>query len=136
MGAIPNKLPGFQDIEKDADARARFEAAWGVPIEPRYGWTITQQFDAMERGDLTALYVIGENPASSEADNQRTRRLLEGLDTLIVQDIFLTRTAELADVVLPASNAAQSMATATAGRTVTSMVTVQAPFVPPSHGWS
>ena len=55
MGAIPNKLPGFQDIEKDADARARFEAAWGVPIEPRYGWTITQQFDAMERGDLTAL---------------------------------------------------------------------------------
>ena len=106
MGAIPNKLPGFQDIEKDADARARFEAAWGVPIEPRYGWTITQQFDAMERGDLTALYVIGENPASSEADNQRTRRLLEGLDTLVVQDIFLTRTAELADVVLPASNAA------------------------------
>ena len=106
MGAIPNKLPGFQDIEKDADARARFGSAWGVPIEPRYGWTITQQFDAMERGDLTALYVIGENPASSEADNQRTRRLLEGLDTLIVQDIFLTRTAELADVVLPATNAA------------------------------
>jgi formate dehydrogenase major subunit len=106
MGAIPNKLPGFQDIERDGGARARFEAAWGVPIVPRYGRTITQQFEAMERGEMTALYVIGENPAASEADNARTRRLLEGLDTLIVQDLFLTRTAELADVVLPASNAA------------------------------
>ena len=106
MGAIPNKLPGFQDIEADADARARFEAAWGVPIVPRYGRTITQQFEAMRAGEMTALYVIGENPAASEADNARTRELLEGLDTLIVQDIFRTRTAELADVVLPASNAA------------------------------
>ena len=106
MGAIPNKLPGFQDIERDDAARARFEAAWGVPIVPRYGRTITQQFEAMDRGEMTALYVIGENPAASEADNARTRRLLEGLDTLIVQDLFMTRTAELADVVLPASNAA------------------------------
>jgi formate dehydrogenase major subunit len=106
MGAIPNKLPGFQDLERDDAARARFEAAWGVPIAPHAGRTITQQFDAMERGEMTALYVIGENPAASEADNARTRRLLEGLDTLIVQDLFLTRTAELADVVLPASNAA------------------------------
>lgn len=106
MGAIPNKLPGFQDIERDAEARARFEAAWGVPIAPRYGWTITQQFEAMARGDLTALYVIGENPAASEADAGHARELLSGLDTLIVQDIFMTRTAEMADVVLPATNAA------------------------------
>jgi predicted molibdopterin-dependent oxidoreductase YjgC len=106
MGAIPNKLPGFQDIEKDAEARARFEAAWGVPIAPRYGWTLTQMFEAMERRELSAAYVIGENPASSEADNQHTVELLEGLDCLIVQDLFLTATAELADVVLPASNAA------------------------------
>jgi formate dehydrogenase major subunit len=106
MGAIPNKLPGFQDIERDADARARFEVAWGVPITPKYGWTLTQMFAAMERGELTAAYVIGENPASSEADNQHAVHLLEGLDTLIVQDLFMTRTAELADVVFPASNAA------------------------------
>jgi formate dehydrogenase major subunit len=106
MGAIPNKLPGFQDIERDAEARARFEAAWGVPIVPRYGWTITGMFDAMERGELTALYVIGENPAASEADATRTRRLLGSLDTLIVQDIFMTQTAEMADVVLPAAVAA------------------------------
>jgi len=106
MGAIPNKLPGFQDIENDAAARARFEAAWGAPILPRYGWTLTQMFEGMERGELRAAYVIGENPASSEADNQHTVKLLEGLDCLIVQDLFMTRTAELAHVVFPASNAA------------------------------
>ncbi|HSH32165.1 MAG TPA: molybdopterin-dependent oxidoreductase, partial [Actinomycetota bacterium] len=106
MGAIQNKLPGFQDIEQDAEARARFEAAWGVPITPKYGWTLTQMFEAMERKELTAAYVIGENPASSEADKTHTEELLTGLDCLIVQDLFMTRTAELADVVLPASNAA------------------------------
>src|SRR3990172_4992414 len=62
--------------------------------------------EAMERGELTAVYCIGENPANSEADAHRARGLLEGLDTLIVQDLFMTRTAEMADVVLPASNAA------------------------------
>jgi len=105
MGAIPNKLPGFQDIEKDEAARAKFEAAWGRPIQPRYGWTLTGMFEAMERKELTAVYCIGENPASSEADAHRARDLLDGLDTLIVQDLFMTRTAEMADVVLPASNA-------------------------------
>ncbi len=103
MGAIPNKLPGFQDIERDGEARARFEAAWGAPILPRYGWHLTQMFDAMERGELRTLYVIGENPAQSEADVDRTRKLLAGLEFLVVQDIFLTRTAELADVVFPAT---------------------------------
>ena len=103
MGAIPNKLPGFQDIERDAEARARFEAAWGCTIVPRYGWNLTQMFEAMERGELRTLYVIGENPAQSEADIKHTRELLAGLDFLVVQDILLTKTAELADVVLPSS---------------------------------
>jgi predicted molibdopterin-dependent oxidoreductase YjgC len=103
MGAIPNKLPGFQDIEADHAARARFEQAWGATIPPRYGWHLTQMFQAMERGELRALYVVGENPAQSEADAKHTLHLLESLDHLVVQDIFLTRTAEMADVVLPAS---------------------------------
>ena len=60
-------------------------------------------FEAMERGDLRCLFVLGENPAQSEADATHANELLEGLDCLIVQDIFLTRTAEMADVVLPAS---------------------------------
>jgi formate dehydrogenase major subunit len=103
MGAIPNKLPGFQDIEQDAAARAKFEAAWGAPIVPKYGWHLTQMFEAMERGELKTLYVIGENPAQSEADVNHARHLLENLDFMVVQDIFLTKTGELADVVLPAS---------------------------------
>ena len=103
MGAIPNKLPGFQDIERDADARARFEATWNTSIVPRYGWHLTQMFEAMERGELRTLYVIGENPAQSEADINHTRKLLAELDFLVVQDIVMTRTAEMADVVLPGS---------------------------------
>jgi predicted molibdopterin-dependent oxidoreductase YjgC len=106
MGAIPNKLPGFQDVEKDVAAREKFERAWGRPIPPRYGWHLSGMFEAMERGELTSVYCIGENPASSEADTHRSRKLLENLDSLIVQDILMTRTAEMADVVLPASNAA------------------------------
>ncbi len=105
MGAIPNKLPGFQDVVTDEDARRRFEAAWDCEIPDRYGWHVSAMFDAMERGELRALYVIGENPARSEADGGRATRLLQGLDCLIVQDIFLTQTGELADVVLPAAAA-------------------------------
>jgi predicted molibdopterin-dependent oxidoreductase YjgC len=106
MGAIPNKLTGFQDIEKDEAARARFEHAWGVKLIPKRGWHLSQMFEAMEEGELTALYVIGENPAASEADNQRTHKLLTNLDILVVQDIFMTQTAKMADVVLPAANSA------------------------------
>jgi len=105
MGAIPNKLPGFQDIERDSEALARFEAAWGTKLPTQYGWHLTQMFHGMERGELKTLYVIGENPAQSEADINRTRKLLEGLDFLIVQDIVRTRTAEYADVVFPSSAA-------------------------------
>ncbi len=100
MGAIPNKLPGFQDVSDDR-ARAKFEAAWGARISPVPGLHLTGMFEAMEHGDLRAIYVVGENPAQSEADKQRAVGLLKGLDHLVVQDIFLTRTAELADVVLP-----------------------------------
>jgi predicted molibdopterin-dependent oxidoreductase YjgC len=106
MGAIPNKLPGFQDIVRDVEARERFEAAWGREIMPRYGWHLSDMFEAMERGELTSVYCIGENPANSEADSQHATKLLENLDTLIVQDILMTKTAEIADVVLPAANSA------------------------------
>jgi predicted molibdopterin-dependent oxidoreductase YjgC len=103
MGAIPNKLTGFQDIETDLAARARFEAAYGAPLPLVKGWHLSQMFDAMEAGELTACYILGENPVRSEADTARARRLLGGLDHLVVQDIFRTDTAELADVVLPAT---------------------------------
>ena len=102
MGAIPNRLPGFQDIRDDA-ARAKFDTAWGTTIPPQYGLHLTGMFEAMEHGELRAVYVVGENPAQGEADQARAERLLTGLDHLVVQDIFLTRTAQLADVVLPAA---------------------------------
>jgi predicted molibdopterin-dependent oxidoreductase YjgC len=114
MGAIPNKLPGFQDVVTDEDARRRFEAAWDCEIPNTYGWHVSAMFDAMERGELRALYVIGENPARSEADGGRATRLLQGLDCLIVQDILLTQTGKLADVILPAAAAwAESEGTVT-----------------------
>ncbi|MET9124078.1 molybdopterin-dependent oxidoreductase [Streptomyces sp. NPDC004528] len=102
MGAIPNRLPGFQDI-LDPDARAKFESAWNTVIEPHHGLNLTEMFEAMEEGTLRAVYCIGENPAQSEADSEQAVRRLGALDFLVVQDIFLTRTAELADVVLPAT---------------------------------
>ena len=102
MGAIPNRLTGFQDVEDDA-IRSRFEAAWECVIPPRRGLHLSQMFDAMEGGTLSSLFVVGENPAQSEADQKRALRLLKGLRHLVVQDIYLTRTAKLADVVLPAS---------------------------------
>jgi predicted molibdopterin-dependent oxidoreductase YjgC len=104
MGAIPNRLVGFQDWTTDAAVRAKFERAWGVPLKPEYGKHLTDMFNAMEEGELHAIYAIGENPAQAEADQHRAQRLLAGLDHLVVQDIFLTRTAEFAHVVLPASS--------------------------------
>jgi predicted molibdopterin-dependent oxidoreductase YjgC len=102
MGAIPNKFPGGQDVEDDASIR-KFEAAWNVKLPRKAGWNLTDMFAAIERGELDTLYVIGENPAQSEADQEHAMALLRSLKHLILQDIFLTKTGELADVVFPAS---------------------------------
>ena len=104
MGALPDRLPGFQHVEND-EFRAKFERRWGVTVPPRRGWHLSLMFEAMERKELRALYVIGENPLQSEADQARARHLLEGLDLIIAQDICLTPTAELAHVVFPAAAA-------------------------------
>ena len=104
MGALPNKLPGGQDVE-DPALRAKFERAWGagVRIPQARGWHLTQMFEAMEHGKLKSLFVLGENPAQSEADQKRALELLGRLDHIVVQDMFLTKTAEMAHVVLPAA---------------------------------
>jgi predicted molibdopterin-dependent oxidoreductase YjgC len=102
MGALPDRLPGFQHLE-NPELRAKFEKAWDVKIDPKRGWNLSAMFEAMDRGELTALYVLGENPMDSEADRNRARRRLTGLKFLVVQDLFFTRTAEVADVVLPAA---------------------------------
>jgi len=100
MGALPDRLPGFQHVEND-ELRGKFESAWGCKIPAKRGWHLSGMLEAMERGELTALYVLGENPADSEADRHRALRLLSDLKFLVVQDLFYTRTAEMANVVLP-----------------------------------
>jgi formate dehydrogenase major subunit len=102
MGALPNKLPGFQDVADD-DLRGKFEAEWGAEVPAEPGKHLSLMFEAMAAGELRSLYVIGENPAQSEADVTHTRSLLANLDCLVVQDMFLTATAEFADVVFPAA---------------------------------
>jgi len=101
MGCLPNQLPGAKSITND-EYRARFEKAWGMKINPVSGDTQTRAFEKMENGFVKALYCIGENPLIADVHMNHTRKLLEKLDLLIVQDIFLTETAKLADVVLPA----------------------------------
>src|SRR3954447_23906928 len=113
MGALPDRLPGFQHVENDP-LRAKFDAEWGLAVPPKRGWHLSGMFDAMERGELQALYVIGENPLQSEADQHRAPRPLSTRDFIVVQDLFMTATAELADVVLPAAAAwAESEGTVT-----------------------
>lgn len=102
MGAIPDRLPGFQHVEND-ELRAKFEKAWGAKIQPKRGWNLSDMFEAMDHGHLTTLYVLGENPADSEADRHQALKRLGGLDFLLVQDLFYTKTAQLAHVVLPAA---------------------------------
>ena len=103
MGAIPTRFVGFQDILDPAICK-KFSDAWGVPQKNAYGMTLTQMFDAMDRGALKSVFVIGENPVQSDADQNHTEHALRGLDHLVVFDIFRTQTAELADVVLPAAS--------------------------------
>ncbi len=100
MGAIPDRFPGFQHVEND-EIRAKFEKAWGANLQPKRGWHLSDMFEAMDHGQLTTLYVLGENPADSDADRHQALKRLRGLEFMVVQDMFYTKTAELADVVLP-----------------------------------
>jgi predicted molibdopterin-dependent oxidoreductase YjgC len=113
MGALPDRLPGFQHVENDA-LRDNCEQIWQRRVPPKRGKHLSGMFEAMDRGELTSLYVLGENPLQSEADRHLTEQRLMGLEFLVVQDIFLTATAEIADVVLPAAAAwAESEGTVT-----------------------
>ncbi len=128
MGALPNRLPGFVDLS-DEVARRRFEAVWGVPIPSESGLHLSQMFEAMADRRLRSLYVVGENPAESEADVAHARKVLADLEFLVVQDIFLTATAQLADVVLPAAASfAETSGTVTSSERRVQLVR---PAVPP-----
>ncbi|MCL5986102.1 MAG: formate dehydrogenase subunit alpha [Actinobacteria bacterium] len=100
MGALPNLLPGYQSVS-DAAARARFEKRWGVALPDKPGLTVVEIMHRIEEGAIKLLYIMGENPALSDPNINRTRKALENVDFLVVQDVFMTETAEYADVVLP-----------------------------------
>ena len=103
MGALPDRLPGLPARRERRAPRRSSSRSGACRVPPKRGWHLSGMFEAMDRGELTALYVIGENPLQSEADRHRTEQRLTGLDFIVVQDIFLTATAEIADVVLPAA---------------------------------
>ncbi len=104
-GLIPMMFPDYQPVD-DPAVRARFAAAWQVPPErlnPTPGLTVVEVLHAAAAGRVKGMYILGENPAMSDPDAGHAREALAALDMLVVQDIFLTETAALADVVLPAS---------------------------------
>lgn len=112
MGALPNVYPGYQRVN-DPAVRQRFETAWGCSLCDSPGLTLTEILEAAHRGQIKALYVIGENLLLSEPDARHVEEALRALDFLVVQDIFLTETARLADVVLPAATFAEKDGTFT-----------------------
>jgi formate dehydrogenase alpha subunit len=102
MGCIPDLYPGYQKVNIPG-IKEKFETAWGVKLSDKIGLTATEMTNAALKGKLKALYIIGENPLLSEPDIKHTIKVLKKLEFLVVQDIFPTETAELADVVLPAA---------------------------------
>ena len=104
MGALPDVLPGYQPVETK---RARFEQLWATRLPDKPGLTVGEMF----AGDLKAMYIVGENPVLSDPDSNQVQQALRNLDFLVVQDIFLTETAKLADVVLPAASFAEKEGT-------------------------
>jgi formate dehydrogenase major subunit len=101
-GLIPMMLPDYQRVDNQA-AREKFEQAWGTKLDPKPGLTVVEIMDAIDEGTIRGMYIMGENPAMSDPDANHARAALAALEHLVVQDIFLTETAYLADVILPAS---------------------------------
>ena len=111
-GLIPMVFPDYKSVEAP-EIREAYEKAWGVPLDPNRGLTVVEIMNAMEAGTIKGLFVMGENPAMSDPDQNHARRGLAALQHLVVQDIFLTETAWHADVVLPASAHAEKWGTYT-----------------------
>ncbi len=101
-GLIPMMYPDYRRVD-NAGAQGKFEALWGTALDQKPGLTVVEIMNAVHAGQIRGMYIMGENPAMSDPDVQHARQALAELEMLIVQDIFLTETAYLADVILPAS---------------------------------
>ena len=112
MGCLPGDMPGYQKIFNDS-VREKFENAWGVSLDRKPGLTVTEIMNAVEEGKIRGLYIMGENPMMSDPDLTHVEKALKACELLVVQDIFLTETAQLADVVLPGCTFAEKDGTFT-----------------------
>ncbi len=112
MGCLPGDLTGYQKVA-NPEALAKFSKAWGVELSDKPGHTVTEIIPMAGKGEIKFLYIMGENPMLSDPDQKHVREALEKLGFLVVQDIFLTETAQLADVVLPAASFAEKDGTFT-----------------------
>ncbi len=102
MGALPNSFPGYPSV-LDFEAQKKFSAAYGVQMPQDMGLRIPEMFELAVHGTLKAMFIMGEDPALTDADANHVRKALENLDFLVVQNIFMTETAKYADVFLPAA---------------------------------
>jgi predicted molibdopterin-dependent oxidoreductase YjgC len=112
MGCSPNVLPGYQNVT-NSEVRMKFEDVWGKTLPDKIGLTATEMTEAMIDGKLKGVYVMGENPVMSDPNSRHSLEAFKNLDFLVVQDIFLSETAEIADVVLPAASFAEKDGTFT-----------------------
>jgi formate dehydrogenase major subunit len=111
-GLIPMVYPDYQPVE-NPENRAKFEKLWGRPLDPKRGLTVVEIARGALEGTIKGMYILGENPFLSDPNVNKVRKALSHLDFLAVQDIFLTETAEFADVVLPASSYFEKLGTYT-----------------------
>ncbi len=112
MGALPNVYPGYQSVV-DPVVHAKFEKAWGAKLDNKLGFMIPDMFDGAVEGKLRALYDFGEDPILTDADANHVRKGLQSLDFLVVQELFMSETAKLADVILPGASFAEKDGTFT-----------------------
>lgn len=112
VGALYNFFPGYQRVT-DEGARRKFEEAWGVRLSGQPGLTVVEMFNAAYEGKVRGMYIMGENVVLSDPHSRHVQEALEALDFLVVQEIFLSETAQLADVVLPAASFAEKEGTFT-----------------------
>ncbi len=112
MGALPNVLTGYQPVS-DPSARSVFREKWNLSLPDTPGLTMVEMMDSARQGSVKGMLVVGENPMMSDPDTRHVKESLEALDFLVVQDIFLTETAKLAHVILPAGSFAEKEGTFT-----------------------
>ncbi len=112
MGALPGDLPGYQKVA-NKEILEKFQKSWGVKLSNKAGLTVTEMLSEADKGKIKFMYIMGENPMVSDPDTNHVEKSLKSLDFLVVQDIFLTETAQLADVVLPACTFAEKDGTFT-----------------------